>query len=493
MSRLSAFSAILLASPAVADLSTVAVGRHFSIIQKTASTLTVLGDNTYGQLGKGDDDNATEISIQGEEIKDVAAGAFHSLFLTTGGKLYVSGSNNKGQLGKGDEPMHNMPQPVIDGGVMAIAAGYAHSIVLMEDGTVQVAGYNHHGQLGLGTDQMTQTTFSTLQDLPTITAIAAGYDFSYLLDVDKKVHAAGQNLAGQLGDGTFRSSSTFKPVMIPDEQEVLDIAAGESHGLFLTAVMVYATGAGFDGQLGEVVTSGSVNTPTGASTVPIAASQVYAGGDSSCVLLENLARGFGSNRDGQLGVGQGQETVQGPMEMMLDEAQTLAIGESHSLYVKLNTDVLGSGLNADNQLGDGAANIWEPTKISTAHSTTTALTEAPTMPPATTTPAGGTTAEPSMEPETTGAGEDTATTTTKKPLAGGVSIQGGDYSLTVWMVVVGFMGLILAVMMLRGGGNDDEGGSAEDSGRRGSARLNSPQERADDGSDANEEAGIELL
>lgn len=448
MRRWSPYAAILFVSPVAADVSTVSAGRHFSIIQRNRTHLEVLGANQYGQLGNGKDGGILEISLpESAEIQDVAAGGFHTLFLTTGGAVYSSGRNGWGQLARGNSIEASTPVVSVESGVRAIAAGYGHSIVLMEeDRSVKTAGYNNHGQLGLG-HHNPQFSFETVtfpaEFAPVrIKAIAAGYDFSYFLAEDGTVFATGQNLAGQLGDGTARSANTARKVMVPDGKEVLDIAAGESHGLFLTADGVYGTGATFDGQLGEL--DGMITSPTSAFNVTENyvddVSKVYAGGDTSCFKNARGAFGFGSNRDGQLGLGELVETVM-EMEEIVTNVETLAIGSSHSLFVTTGADsaVLGTGRNRDYEIGYGLEEtIWHLANLSFA------------LPPETTT-----TTTNTNGPATTS--EEESTSETDPAYGGKQGNLGEDYSLTVWMVVIGLMGFILACGMLRGKPEEESG------------------------------------
>jgi len=342
------------------DPFSVVTGRHFSFaVDQSAAYAT--GRNNHGQLGIGstnDQDSLIEVSLPVDDrtIKEIAAGGFHTLFLTALGNVYGAGWNRFGQLGIGSNADQQDPTSVDltlgeNVSVTGVAAGYAHSLILLSDGTVLAAGLNSAGQLGVGT-QVSKNTFVPVDfdAAEKATKIAAGYDFSYVLTNSSKVLATGQNLGGQLGDGTRQTR--LRPVEVQVDG-VAGIAAGESHGLFLlTDKSVRATGANFDGQLGDDTLD--------AKMVPSAIVSdfthiVSAGGDSSCLVsgLGWRLSCMGSNRDGQLGLG-ATSTASTPtlVPSVSDSVEGAALADSHSLFLAHPGDIFITGTNSFGELGN---------------------------------------------------------------------------------------------------------------------------------------------
>lgn len=384
MSRLLLAASIVQFVAANMPDAAIAVGRRFSFYRSSGPDplLYAMGRNTYGQLGIGSDDdqvNPTPVSLTGtnKEVQSVSAGAFHTLFLTKGGAVFAAGRNNRGQFG--EHPDTKVPVQFVESGVQAIAAGYAHSLLLMDNGSVWGVGWNLLGQLGDGTSSSRSSLVKVqIPGNASVTAIAAGHDFSYFLSTDGDVFASGQNVGGQLGDGTQQTQ--YNPVKVLLQGSAQGIAAGVSHGLFLSNSSVFATGANFLGQLGDNTT-----TEQGAPKfIEHGFTSVFAGGDSSCASkLAETGKSlycWGSNIYGQLGYGDVQSMKQ-PAEVLRQDVARAAVGESHSLFQMVLNEVFASGTNSDGELGDGSTDdknravpIYIPPPTSTRTTTGTATT-----------------------------------------------------------------------------------------------------------------------
>jgi hypothetical protein len=112
-----------------------------------------MGNNYYGELGDGTDNDCTNRpeQIVASGVKAIAAGSWHSLFLKSDGSLWAMGDNYYGDLGDGTNNRTNRPEQVVAGGVTAISAGFDHSMFLKSDGSLWTMGYNYYGELGDGT------------------------------------------------------------------------------------------------------------------------------------------------------------------------------------------------------------------------------------------------------------------------------------------------------------------------------------------------------
>ncbi|MCL2083340.1 MAG: hypothetical protein FWH04_08935, partial [Oscillospiraceae bacterium] len=85
-----------------AGLADLSYGSQYIIALKSDGTLWGWGDNYWGQLGFGSDEEHTEFMQLGNEtwIK-VSTGNHHTIALKTDGSLWVCGINESGQLGDG--------------------------------------------------------------------------------------------------------------------------------------------------------------------------------------------------------------------------------------------------------------------------------------------------------------------------------------------------------------------------------------------------------
>ena len=124
--------------------------------------------------------------------------------------MYGWGRNEAGQLGLGDSKDRMVPSLVNEltgHTVVEIATGKSHTLFLTSEGKVLAAGSNDHGQLGQGKKSAGLETPHLVQyEGPSITSVAAGADFSVLLDKEGTVWTFGLPENGQLGhndDGKF--------------------------------------------------------------------------------------------------------------------------------------------------------------------------------------------------------------------------------------------------------------------------------------------------
>jgi alpha-tubulin suppressor-like RCC1 family protein len=212
-------------------------------------------------------------------VIQIAAGNEYTLALvqTTGDGVVHLGSwgrNNTGQIGDGTSGTNRLsPVNITNNGtlsgktVVAIAAGREHTLARCSDNTVHAWGNNVYGQIGNGTSTnrlspVNITNSGTLSG-KTVVAIAAGGFHTLALCSDNTVHAWGYNAFGQIGDGTS-GTDRLSPVNITNNgtlsgKTVVAIAAGSSHTLARCSDnTVHAWGVNNTGQIGDG-TSGSAN------------------------------------------------------------------------------------------------------------------------------------------------------------------------------------------------------------------------------------------
>lgn len=216
----------------------------------------------------------------------------------------------------------------------AVSGGEEHSMVVDENGMAWSCGGSTLGHSGnpsnfnlvVGGEMSTPSGY-----LENIADVAAGWLHSLVLDNDKNVWAWGSNGSGQLGNGTYDTSTTPVQVKAGDQnpvdpnavlQDIIAIAAGRS-GTHSLAVeddtgFVYAWGSNDFGQLGinnqqsknepNLVLGGDMGTSFLQDIIAVSAGAYH----SMALADDGSVYCFGSNTHGMLGINDTQifnETV----------------------------------------------------------------------------------------------------------------------------------------------------------------------------------------
>ncbi|MCZ6692137.1 MAG: cell wall anchor protein [Planctomycetota bacterium] len=364
-------------------------------VEVRAGTVQAWGDNMFGQLGDG----TTTTSLIPVEVVDpsdptsfltgvtaVATGWRHTVALLGDGTFRAWGDNRFGQLGDGTTTDSSTPVQVVDPsdptgfltGVIAVDGGWGHTVALLGDGTVRAWGSNILGQLGDGTTTDISTPVQVVDPsdptgfLTGVTAGAVGNFHTVALLDDATVLTWGDNLRGQLGDGTTTDSST--PVQVVDPSDptgfltgVTALAAGWWHTVALLGDgTVRAWGSNILGQLGDGTTTNSStpvqvvdpSDPTGSLTGVTA---VAAGTRHTVALLgDGPVRVWGWHRFGQLGDGTTTDSST-PVQVVdpsdptsfLTGVTAVAAVNHHTVALLGDGTLRAWGYNLSGQLGDG--------------------------------------------------------------------------------------------------------------------------------------------
>jgi alpha-tubulin suppressor-like RCC1 family protein len=258
--------------PDLSNVKAIACGYYHSLFLDSSGSVWSCGYNNYGQLGR-DVDNGSAFSVNLGKIPDlsnvenVAGGNLFSFFLDSSGSVWNCGDNIYGQLGRdvdnGSTSSVNLGKIPDLSNVKAIAGGYYHSLFLDSSGNVWSCGDNNYGQLGRDVDNgSASVNLGKIPDLSNVKAIACGYYFSLFLDSSGFVWNCGHNRFGQFGRKVATGSAfSVNLGKIPDLSNVVEIADGAQHSLFLdSSGSVWSCGYNIYGQLGRDVATGSTSS-----------------------------------------------------------------------------------------------------------------------------------------------------------------------------------------------------------------------------------------
>ncbi len=220
------------------------------------------GMNLGGQLGDGSrDDRTTPRRAVTPAFERLVAGWNHTCGVTAAGAAYCWGLNREGQVGDGSRLDRLAAQPIATG-VRALAAGSSHTCAIVA-GSVLCWGDNRSGQLGDGTTEA-RVRPTPVIDLPgTPVALVAGAVHTCALLTDGTAACWGQNLHGQLGNGSTANAATPIPVSGDLAFERLSAGGAVTCGRTLDGDE-YCWGLNQSGQLGDgTVTNRAVPTRVG--------------------------------------------------------------------------------------------------------------------------------------------------------------------------------------------------------------------------------------
>jgi alpha-tubulin suppressor-like RCC1 family protein len=250
--------------------------------------------------------------------------------LKTDSTVWCWGDNQWGALGDGSAGPQK-PNPVqVAGltGVAQIVTNARHACARKTDGTAWCWGYNHAGQLGDGTtlDRSTPAQVTALGT--SVRALGAGVaDYTCAVKTDGTLWCWGNNLEGELGDGTMLSRST--PVQVAAlGNRVAEVAtAGVTDGgvgglgghtcARLTDAAVWCWGDDVHGVLGNGVEVAPLPWPRPVTVFTGTAVALALGDFDSCVLgADGRIACWGFDASGQLGDG-GSTTQLKPVAPLL--------------------------------------------------------------------------------------------------------------------------------------------------------------------------------
>lgn len=301
--------------------------------------------------------------------RSIDAGMNFTCGVTTAGAVKCWGTNGHGQLGTGNRIDAATPQAVVGlaSGAVSVSAGAWHACAVMETGDAHCWGFGQYGQLGNGTFRSSTTPVLVADLAGQVAGLSAGANHTCVVTTSGTAACWGANPFGQLGDGTRANRNA--PVRVFNlDSGVRAIAAGDSHTCAATEATAYCWGRGEAGALGTGNNADSpvVDQPVlGIGAGPRA---ITAGGDHSCLVrAAGSAWCWGANGAGQLGVLPWTIHYSPVRVPVFAATGTISAGSAHTCAIRVPGGAAYCwGYNEHGAVGNGT-NVTTPTPTLVSH------------------------------------------------------------------------------------------------------------------------------
>jgi alpha-tubulin suppressor-like RCC1 family protein len=200
--------------------------------------LYACGVNQGGDLGDGSsgpslDPRPRAVQLPaGTIVTRVFASYVNGGALTSTGAYYDWGANNNGQVGNGstnsaDVPVQvSLPRRVIKATQGGSIEGNGQTIVMLGDHSLRAWGADLKGQLGDGgsSNQLSPIKIHSPVGISYDKLACGGWD-CYAISTAGTVYAWGENIWGQIGNGSARSASVLTPTPVDSGATLMSATA----------------------------------------------------------------------------------------------------------------------------------------------------------------------------------------------------------------------------------------------------------------------------
>src|SRR5690606_29549491 len=301
----------------------LATGSGFSCALDPAGVAYCWGNNTFGELGVGNNTprSAPTAVSTGQTFGSIAAqsiaGSNHTCGIASGGALFCWGDNSTGQYGRGNTTTANTPQA--SGGAstqyVAVAAGDKFTCGVRTSAAAFCWGLNGSGQLGDSTTNQRLSPVAVKGGL-SFSQVATSQIHSCGLTTGGLVYCWGDNTQGRLGQDPGSVTASLTPSQVPGLTGVVQLVAGGGHTCALTGGnQIFCWGLNDFGQLGDGTggSAGDFRFAPGLVSLPGGVSgftAVATGASFSCAVANTgAAYCWGEGGGGQLGDGNGTDST----------------------------------------------------------------------------------------------------------------------------------------------------------------------------------------
>jgi alpha-tubulin suppressor-like RCC1 family protein len=337
----------------------IVCGSSHNIILTENNELYVCGNNEYGQLGLGDNNNRntyTNLEHNFGKIKNIFCCNNKNIILNENDELYVCGENHSGQLGFGDFEHRNVYTKLEHnfGKIKNIDLGSDNNIILNENNELYVCGQNHSGQLGFGDFEHRNVYTKLEHNFGKIQNIYCGYSHNIILNDNNEVFVCGNNSVGQLGLGDYNRRNIYTKLE-HNFGKIKNIFCCGFHNIILNENNeLYVCGFNGNGQLGlDDYNDRSIYTNFYHNFGKI--KDIYCGANHNIILNDNNELFVcGDNYSGQLGLGDyNHRNVYKKLEHNFGKIKNIYCDGFHNIILNENNELYVCGYNQFGQLGLG--------------------------------------------------------------------------------------------------------------------------------------------
>jgi len=340
-------------APSVVALSGSGASATLTPVANGNATITVTVGDVTATCAVRVLDKPKTVPMQAH--KPISFGWYHAVAIKADGSLWAWGYNNCGQLGLGDHTNRSVPTRVgTDTNWVSVAAGADHTLAIKTDGSLWAWGYNAAGGCGLGDDRTDRIVPERVGTDTGWAAASVGSSCSAAIKTDGSLWVWGPGGSSGLGDlnATWRT-----PTRLGTGNDWAAVSCGQSHMLALKDYgAIYGWGSNPDGRLGNGTVANDypvlipIQSGTDEDWVAVSSGDFH----TLAIKGDGSLWGSGVNRQGQLGTGNGTDRLVFTRGGTDTDWTAALPGSYHTLAVKGDGSLWGCGNNQEGQLGLGS-------------------------------------------------------------------------------------------------------------------------------------------
>lgn len=279
------------------------------------------------------------------QIKQLHCGSNHSIVLFEKGRVFAMGDNPEGQLGFDEKYKTHVPSEIADiDPVKYLSTGFSHSVMLNEMGEIWTMGRNGEQQLPINTEAQTiflpqKTGFGKIKHI-----VANDFTTAFISDTGEINTIGNPGLKPVLLKNGLRLLPDW--VTLPDNLDVVDASASQSHVLILTSTgECFGMGSNENGLLGLGESIDWAEHWTILSEMSVREIKATSLG-SILLTSDNTLMASGMNVKQQFSI-EGEDILSN-FKIIDKNIKTFAAHDHHTLYLDLSNQLHSMGCNVTN-------------------------------------------------------------------------------------------------------------------------------------------------